>query len=43
MIIEIGEKLAAEKGDRGDIGYPGMKEISNYSSTIIFVGRKLKK
>lgn len=29
MIIEIGEKLAAEKGDRGDIGYPGIYVYAN--------------
>lgn len=32
MIIEIGEKIAPEKGDRGDIGYPGIWTNSLNSS-----------
>lgn len=29
MIIEIGERIAPEKGDKGDIGYPGMIKYCN--------------
>lgn len=34
MIIEIGERIAPERGDKGDFGYPGMNTHTLTSSKI---------
>lgn len=34
MIIEIGERIAPERGDKGDFGYPGMNTHTLTGSKI---------
>lgn len=44
MIIEIGEKVVPDRGDKGDQGYPGMHFInSEYCLIFFFLAPPMKK
>lgn len=42
MVIEIGERIAPEKGDYGDIGYPGIYGPARHAILAFFKIKRLK-